>query len=80
MSQQLNMFEYADKQAVIKSTIEKIHYLACGQEINLSTISIRRTDRFFETLQIDVFHECFREVDECVQFLKVYLETGKFLK
>ncbi len=80
MSHQLNIFEYADKQAVIKSTIEQLHHLACGQEITLSNISIRRTERFFETVQIDVFHECFREVGECVQFLKVYLDSGEFLK
>ncbi|WP_146549102.1 hypothetical protein [Rummeliibacillus suwonensis] len=35
----------------------------------LSNICIQRTDHFFEMLQSDVFHECFRKADECIQFI-----------
>ncbi|MGG0657458.1 hypothetical protein [Rummeliibacillus pycnus] len=80
MSEQLDLFEYVDKQAHLKSIIDQMKSLLPGQEIIFTNISIRRTDRFFETLQADVFHECFRGQEECVQFLKEYLDSGHFLK
>ncbi|MFJ8262636.1 hypothetical protein ACIQ4I_11900 [Rummeliibacillus sp. NPDC094406] len=80
MSHQLDLFEYVDKQANLMSINKQINSLLPGQEITFSNISIRKTKRFFETLQSDVFHECFREQEECMQFIKVYLESGEYLK
>ena len=77
---QLDLFEHVDKQVNLKSINEKINSLAPGEEINFSNISIRKTERFIETLQVGVFHECFREHEECIHFIKVYLERGEFLK
>lgn len=80
MNMQLDLFEYVEKQVNLKSINEKINSLVPGEEINFSNISIRKTDRFIETLQADVFHECFRNQEECVQFIKLYLESGQFSK
>lgn len=73
MSHQLDLFEYVDKQEKILSLIEQIKSLVVGQEINIATISIRRTERFFEVLQEGIFNECFREIEKCVQFIKEYV-------
>lgn len=78
MKRQLDLFEYVEKQSNIKSLTQKIHNLEIGQEIIFSNICIRRTERFFETLLSDVFHECFREEDHCILFIKNYIETEGF--
>lgn len=70
MSHQLDLFEYVNKQEKILSLVEQIKSLVIGQEICIATISIRRTERFFEVLQDGVFHECFREIEKCMQFIK----------
>lgn len=70
MSHQLDLFEYVDKQEKILSLNEQIKSLVVGQEISIATISIRRTERFFEILQDGIFHECFREIEKCVQFIQ----------
>ncbi len=80
MKNQLDLFEYADKQANLESIIQGIHNLKIGKEITYSNICIRRTNRFFEVLQTDLFHECFREVEQCIHFIKSYLETDHFIK
>lgn len=80
MKRQLDLFEYAEKQANIRTLIQQIHNLEAGQEIIFSNICIRKTDRFFETLLPDVFHECFREVDHCIHFIKNYIETDEVIK
>lgn len=78
MKRQLDLFEYMEKQSNIKSLTQTIHNLEIDQEIIFSNICIRRTERFFETLMSDVFHECFREVDHCILFIKNYIETEEF--
>lgn len=80
MKNQLDLFEYADIQANLKSIVQEIHNLEVGKEMTYSNICIRRTNRFFEVLQTDIFHECFREADQCIHFIKSYLETDDFIK
>lgn len=74
MSHQLDLFEYVDKQEKVISLIEQIKSLLVGQEISIAAISIRRTERFFEVLQDGVFHECFRDIEKCMQFIKEDIE------
>jgi len=46
----------------------KIEKLREGEEIQIDSFSVRRTDKFYE-VENDEFHEPFRTLDNCYNFI-----------
>lgn len=67
---QTTLYEFLDlREDPVFNQIEQLH---TGEEIQIDSFRIRKTDKFYE-VENDEMHEPFKSLEECYAFISFYL-------